>query len=215
MFAQVLKCVCVVCVCSCILYSKFWTESVRPSRLGSVQTWSKAWALVSVNKREDFSPAGSLLQGLLHSLSTLCYSWSQTLKIITDGELCAYDDQGVSYIWAEPVCPNCWADLVCDYTHTHQWALTTHILTPVHTNLEAQIAQSPTSVQKYFKKTFSHYWVTFYRKRLICAPVVYVCVLLFHLGRENCRQPNRKQSTASTNQVQRGIFSQPTVLWHL
>lgn len=52
------------------------------------------------------------------------------------------------------------------------------MLTPVHTNYKAEIAQSPTSVQKYFKKPFSHYWVTFYRKRQICVCVrlQYVCV---------------------------------------
>lgn len=201
-----------MCVCTCILYSKFWTESARPSRLGSVQTWSKAWALVSVNKREDFSPAGSLLQGLLHTPSTLCYSWSQTLKIISDGELCLWWP-GCS-LYTSRACLSKLLDLVCDYTYAHEWALTTHIRTPVHTNFEAEITQSPTSVQKYFKKPFSHYWVTFYRKRQICAPVV--CVLLFHLGRENCRQLNHKQTTASTNQVRRKrYFSQSAELWHL
>lgn len=59
----------------------------------------------------------------------------------------------------------------CVITHTRK---NTHILTPVHTNFEAQITQSPTSVQKYFKKTFSHYRVTFYRKLQICRPVAYV-----------------------------------------
>lgn len=108
-----------------------------------------------------------------------------------------------------PVCPGCWADvvLVDDYAHTHEISLTTHMLTPVHTDYKAEIAHSLTSVQKYFKKPFSHYWVTFYRKGQICVCVrlQYVCVcvriLLFHLGRENCRQLNHKRTAASTNQV--------------
>lgn len=83
------------------------------------QTWEcpdliKAWALVSVNKQEDFSPAGSLLQGLLHTASTLCYSWSQTLKIIRDGKLCAYDDQGVPLYRSLSVLTAGLSDLVCD-----------------------------------------------------------------------------------------------------
>lgn len=35
----------------------------------------------------------------------------------------------------------------------------------------------------------------------LCAPAVCVYALLFHLGRENCRQLNHKRSTDSTNQV--------------
>lgn len=174
MFAQVVR----GCVRTCFLSSTFWTESARPSRPGSVQTWSKARALVSVNKLEDFSPAGSLLQGRLHTPSTLCYSWSQTLKIISDGEPCAYDDQGVPSLWAEPVCPSCRAE------RSHN-SHNSRIRTPVHTNFEAQITQSPTSVQKYFKKPFSHYWVTFYRKRQIRAPCsVCVCSLISSWQRE-------------------------------
>lgn len=154
---------------TCVLNSKFWTESARPSRLGSVQTRSKARALVSVNKREDFSPAGSLLRGLLHTPSTLCYSWSRTLKIISD-------DQGVPSIRAEPV-----RTARADYTCVH-----TNERSHLHTaTLKTRSRSSPTSGQKYLKRPFSHYWVTFYRKRQICAPVAYVCVFSYFILAES------------------------------
>ena len=217
-------------MCRCILYSKFWTESARPSRPGSVQTWSKARALVSVNKREDFSPAGSLLQGLLHTPSTLCYSWSQILKITSDGEPCAYDDQGVSSIRPEPVCPNCWADLVCDHKHTH-----IHTYTHTHTHTHEWLntctcthqlwrPRSPSlpHLCRNILKSLSHIIGLHFTGNSRYVPVVCVCVcsrvciLLFHPGRENCRQLNHKQSVASTNQVRRKrCFSQCAVLWHL
>lgn len=58
--------------------------------------------MVSVNKWEDFSPAGFFVQGLLHTQSTLLLL--ETLKIITDGELCVLRMTRVfPSIRAEPV----------------------------------------------------------------------------------------------------------------
>lgn len=95
----------------------------------------------------------------------------------------------------------CCADLVQDY-------ICTYAQTPKATpENDTHIPLSSTSENKYFKKSFSHYWITSYRKCRMCVPIGCDGVLIFQLGGESCRQLNHKQSTAATNQLWRkGTF---------
>lgn len=88
---------------------------------------------------------------------------------------CVHDDLGVPTIGAELFHPYCFAYSVITHLRPNTW--------------------HPTSVQKYCKKPFSHYRVTFYRKLHILYVFlqhIYVSDLEFHLGQEDCRQLNHK-----------------------
>lgn len=132
----------------------------------------------------------------------LCYSWTRSLKIISDRGL-YLGWPGSSFYTSSSKYSDLWCvDLLHDYIYTHSSALETDIVTPIYTDTELVFPSLPHLCRNIFKKPLSHYWITSNRKRQIWVPVD-VCVLLFHLGTVNCRQLNQKQSTAATNQVWR------------
>lgn len=103
-----------------------------------------------------------------------------------------------------------YADLVQYYISTYTW-------TPIRTENDAHIPPFPTSEQKHFKQSSSHYWITSHRKCRMCVSMWCEYTLIFQLAGENCCQRNHKASTAATNQPWRNrlFFFLPKVWWSL
>lgn len=167
---------------ACVICT-FQPELVKLGRPVSEQSWS-AWVFLTVNKEKGFSPTWLCSSRLPPPTEHYVTIWNVDL---------VQDELDVPTVEAELFQPYCFTYRVITHLQSN---------TCVHHSQH----EHPTSVEEHCKKSFSHYWVTFYRKRHI------LYVFLQHMPVSDLSSwprglPSDEPQAASTNQMWRNTHA--------